>query len=195
MLSCRFVWGDGIFSGACWIWHCCRIPVGDTNMLDPISLPAGSEAYYCCWYSSYACWSTSAMLAERSSSKTNLRRDCGYTEFHKRGSFHAKIYMHFVCFLFNFVFFLLLPGGLEFWASQETFRSISLWEEARLLMRQFCLVFYAFSLLPFLIFHRSYTFFQKFSVVGHSSVIASEYGHMSFLCSFWGGLLHFLTFD
>jgi hypothetical protein len=54
------------------------------------------------------------MLAERSGSKTSLRSDCGYTEFHKRGLFQTKINMHFIYFLFNFVFFLLLPGGSEF---------------------------------------------------------------------------------
>ena len=53
------------------------------------------------------------------------------------------------------------------------------------------LCFVAFSHVSSLIAATSRPCFQKFSVFGCSSAIASEYGRMSFLCSFREGLLQF----
>lgn len=70
---------------------------------------AGSETYHSCWYSSYACWSTSEMLAERSSSKTNFFRDSWYTKFYKGGLYIwwdvYKISQFDLCFPFIWFFF------------------------------------------------------------------------------------------
>lgn len=87
------------------LWNCCRVPVLNPNLPDPITLHAGSEAYYWCWYSSYARWTPPEMLAERSCSKTNLCRDCGYTELYKRGVCSHKKLRAFPPFYFVFFFF------------------------------------------------------------------------------------------
>jgi hypothetical protein len=73
------------------------------------------------------------MLAERSCSKTNLCRDYGYTKLYKGGVCSHKELHAFTPFLVSSysIFFShdLFPGGSEFCASQEAFRSISLFFE------------------------------------------------------------------
>jgi hypothetical protein len=69
------------------------------------------------------------MMAERSYSKTNLCRDCGYTNFINKVCIHTKNYMYLPCFWFHLILYFFtryIVGGLEFCASQEASRSIPL---------------------------------------------------------------------
>ena len=59
MLSCNsFVFFSAWWGSKILFWKCCGVPISNPNLADTIPLHAGSEAYYCRWYTFYARWTT-----------------------------------------------------------------------------------------------------------------------------------------